>query len=111
MITEQQLEKFNEYESQTTSSLDTPNDDYLDRNERRRVSSGNRIQNKRHKRKLPYGCTVDGKHFNRGSEAKNYLVQIRKVPRGDLPTCSTNWHKWLMDNQARYNFKYQRDRE
>jgi len=111
LITEQQLEKFMEYESQTTGNLDTLNDNYLDHIERRGPRAVTRIQNERHRKRLPFGCTVDGKHFNRGSEAKAYLVQIRKVPRRDLPTCSTNWHKWLMDNQSRYNFNYQRDRE
>lgn len=110
LITEQQLEKFNEYESRTDNP-DIPDEDYRDRIEGRGVRAGTRIQNERIRRRLPFGCTVDGKHFNHGSSAKNYLIQILKVPRKDLPTCSTNWHQWLMDNQARYNFKYQRDRE
>lgn len=111
LITEQQLERFNEYESRTTDDPDIPNEDYRDRIEGRGVRAGTRIHNERIRRRLPFGCTVDGRHFSHGSSAKDYLVQIRKVPHRDLPTCSTNWHQWLMDNQARYNFKYQRDRE
>jgi HEPN domain-containing protein len=61
------------------------------------------------KQVYPNGCTVDGMHFGHGSHAKDYLVNNGKVPYRDLPTCSTNWHKWLKDHQDQYGFRYKRD--
>ena len=55
------------------------------------------------------GCTVDGNHYNTGSEAIGALISIGKIRKGDVPTSEYNAHRWLKENYDEFDFRYKRD--
>lgn len=59
----------------------------------------------------PKGCTVNGIHYEKGSEAIAALLSNGKIRKTDLPTSEYNAHKWLRDNYFNYGFTYKRDKD
>ena len=112
LITEAQLNKYMESQEVPDDADDA--DSLVDQTPRRnRIirprPTGRADVTRTRRARHPFGCTVEGRHFGHGSEAKDYLVELGKIPQRDLPTCSTNWHQWLNDHQRQYRFNYQRD--
>lgn len=61
------------------------------------------------KRVFPRGCTVDGNHYQSGSDAIDTLISMGKIRKGDVPTSSYNAHRWLKENYYEFGFRYKRD--
>ena len=63
----------------------------------------------RKKRTFPRGCTVDGIHYENGSNAISGLLSAGKIEESDLPTSSYNAHLWLREKYSKFGFRYERD--
>jgi len=61
------------------------------------------------KRTFPRGCTVDGIHYENGSDAISGLLSAGKIEENDLPTSSYNAHLWLREKYSKFGFRYERD--
>lgn len=108
LITEIQLEKYNEYESQQSEDFVAPNVNYP-RNtiKTRSIVRENPVAGTKNMK--PRGCTVNGMHYLSANDAVAALCQAGVIKQRDIPTSSFNAHLWLSTKQNSFGYTYIRD--
>ncbi|MDD2542379.1 MAG: hypothetical protein PHH28_15255, partial [Desulfuromonadaceae bacterium] len=108
LITEMQLEKYNEYESQQPEYDVAPNVNYPRNTTRvRSIVRDNPVACT--KKVKPRGCTVNGMHYLSANDAVAALCQAGVIKQRDIPTSSFNAHLWLSTKQDSFGYTYIRD--
>jgi hypothetical protein len=124
LITEIQLEKYTEYESQQSEDADMSSENYLDQIKAKRIqrsgrttgriissssTDGGNNQGDGTRNMKPRGCTVNGMHYENANDAVDALCRDGVIQQSNKPTSSFNAHLWLSNKRNTFGYTYIRD--